>query len=173
MQKSNDDREVGRITERGQERGAADALHGVRRGGCTSITSQSSEAGTTASALQEAVVPKRCPVPRRWSLGSLLAVVSNKLLSEQCFIRCLFRVITIEPQHGGERALLTFADPGAPPAWTGSSAPGAGGTSCTSSLKVLRESANGNNPFLLLVAFPSGLQIDVEGPETSENPTQS
>ena len=57
--------------------------------------------------------------------------------------------------------------PGAPPAGTGSSAPGAGGTSCTSSPEVLRKSAIGNNPFLLHVEVQSGLQIDVEGPETS------
>ena len=51
----------------------------------------------------------------------------------------------------------------APPVGTGSSAPRAGGTTCTASPEELRESSNGNNPFLLHVLFHSGLQIDVEG----------
>ena len=36
-----------------------------------------------------------------------------------------------------------------------------------------RETTPGNNPFFLCVAVHSVLQIEVEEPETSENPTQS
>ena len=50
---------------------------------------------------------------------------------------------------------------------------GGGVTSSTASPEDLRESANGNQPLLLRVVVQSGLQIDVDGPETSENPTQS